>query len=171
MERQWESKAIDLGSVSVERYSFCRPHKDPKRATTITFFDPTEATLRPGTRGQEMSRDQLYRVEGGEKLVQEVESAALELNIMVSSPHIGGLKGKVQMLRSSLQQASELFSFLLLCLDQVCLNHCTHTHSESLYSCTDIYISYCLVVGSAGVVSLYKARGPQVEWSSESSGS
>ena len=133
MEGQWESKAIDLGSVSVERYSFCRPRKDSKRTTTISFFDPTEATTRPGTRGQEMSRDQLYRVEGGEKLMQEVESAALELNVMLSSPHIGGLKGKVQMLRSSLQQASELFSFLLLCLDQVCLNHCTHTLTLLMY--------------------------------------
>lgn len=120
MEQQWEEKAIDLCNISTDRYSFCLPRKSSsQRQMTITFFNPSEAPARSGTRGQEPGRDQLHSVQGGEKLAQEIEAAVLELKVMLSSPHLGDLNGKVELLRSSLQQVNELFSLIMQCQDQV----------------------------------------------------
>ena len=119
MERQWETKAIELDQISGDRYSFCLPRKSSQRQTTITFFDPSEATGRPGSLGLDSGRDHLHSVQDGESLRQEIEAAMLELKVMLASSHLGGLRVKVELLRSNLQQVIQLFSLLLLCQDQV----------------------------------------------------
>ena len=119
MERQWEAQTIGLYQLSGDRYSFCLPRKSSQRQKTITFFDPTEATGRPGSLGLDSGRDHLHCVNDGEGLRQTIEAAMLELKIMLSSSHLGGQRVKVELLHSNLQQVIELFSLLLLCQDQV----------------------------------------------------
>ena len=119
MERQWEAKVIELQQTLGDRYSFCLPPKSSQRQTTITFFDPSEATGRPGSLALDSSRNHIHSVQDGESLRREIEGAMVELKVMLSSSHLGGLRVKVELLRSSLQQVIQLFSLLLLCQDQV----------------------------------------------------
>ena len=119
MEKKWEAKIIELHQTSADRYAFCLPPKSSQRQKTITFYDPSETPAGPASRGPEAGHDQLHRVRDGEKLKKEIEAVILELNVMLSSAHLGGLKGKVELLRSSLQQVCELFSLLLQCQEQV----------------------------------------------------
>ena len=114
MEKMWETRTIGLRQTSVERYSFCLPPSgSSQRQTTITFQDS------PDTATKESEKEQLHSVEGGEVLGREMEAAVLELNNILSSPHLGRLKKKVELLRSSLCQISELFHLLLQCQSQV----------------------------------------------------
>ena len=119
MERQWETKVIELQQTLGDRYSFCLPPKSSQRQTTITFFDPSEATGRPGSLALDSGRNHIHIVQDGENLRREIEVAMVELKVMLSSSHLGGLRVKVELLRSNLQQVIQLFSLLLLCQDQV----------------------------------------------------
>ena len=123
MEKQWEAKRIELNQILADRYAFCLPTAggSSHRQTTITFQDSPELARggAPGSHGSEAVRDQLQAVEGGQSLKQEVEGAVLELSVMLSSPHVGQLKRKVELLRSSLCQVSELLHLLLQCQNQV----------------------------------------------------
>ena len=114
MEKIWEGRTIDLCQTAVECYSFCLPPSgSSQRQTTITFQDS------PDTAAKETEKEQLQSVKGGEPLRREIEAAVLELNNILSSPHLGRLKKKVELLRSSLCQVSELFRLLLHCQSQV----------------------------------------------------
>ena len=163
MEKEWEEKEIVLLQTSVDHYPFClRPSQSSQRQTTITFYDPSDSPVKPGSHGPEVgSRDQLYSVHGGEEMKGGIEAALLELNVMLSSPHLGGLKGKVQLLRSSVQQVNEIFSLLLHCQNKV--------YKPTPSQTSDLYTLHLLstVAGSFGAVSPYKAITSQIVWSSE----
>ena len=132
MEREWDEKEIELLQTSIDRYSFCLSlSHGPQRQTTITFYDPSDSPGKTGSHSPESgSRDQLHSVERGEELREQMKAALLQLGAMLSSPHLGGLKGKVQLLRSSLQQVCELFSLLLLTQSKVKSSSIMHTQTH-----------------------------------------
>ena len=153
MEKMWETKRIELRQTSAERYSFCLPPTGgSQRHTTITFQDLPETSVKGGS---EADREQLETVERGEDLEREIEAAVLELNVLLSSPHLGRLKKKVELLRSSLCQVSELFQLLLNCQDQVC--------TKTIPCCKFLkFHTRPPVARPAGAVPPYKALDPQV---------
>lgn len=118
MGKTWETKIIQLRRIPAERYAFCLVSSGvSQRHTTITFQDS------PDTQGKghpETDREQLQSVEGGDELEQEIEAAMLEMDVILSSPHAGRLKKRVELLCSNLNRVKELFHLLLSCQNQVC---------------------------------------------------
>ena len=145
MEKQWEAKSIELSQTTADRYSFCLPPVGggSHRHTTITFQDSPEVS---GSHGSEADRDQLQMVERGGDLEREIESAVLELGVTLSSPHLGQLKKKVELLRCSLRQVSELFHLLLQCQSQVRKKQGQQSSNSfaGFYSGKTCWICFCI---------------------------
>ena len=127
MEQSWSGRTIDLHQTSAERYTFSLPRRAKQRSTTISFLDSPAGQGKRDSSGQTSAQEHLYSVRGGEDLLQEMASAGLDLRMVLSSPHVGGLKVRVESLRSSLREVSEILSFLMQCQDQVGGPH-SHTY-------------------------------------------
>lgn len=136
MQQDLESLKINIIQIPLECYPFALPGDTPTNAAqsqkisfpggrgkdVITADPPARkgATFAVGlVSPTEGSSRYLYKIENSSEILMKLENDAIQLKIYLASPHIGGLRQKVDVSLDTASKLRELVHLLMECQTQV----------------------------------------------------
>lgn len=129
MQRELESFKINVIQIPLECYPFALPSPTPTHGQKISFQASSHGDP-PARRGATFavglvspsdhgSSRYLYKIENSSEILMKLENDAIQLKIYLASPHISGLRQKVDMSLDTVSKLQELIHLLEDCQNQV----------------------------------------------------